>query len=180
MFKSVQMRVRTVATLGVMAALVVGGVAAAQSGSPGSSSGGGSGEGQSGQPHGMPGGPPPGMMMGPGTKGLTYGELHVQKDGNSEVIRLDQGKVTAVDSSSITVEENDGSEVTVALDENTKIIAGPPDEKSPTDDLENGQQVFISGPEGEPADSVMVAPKRGQLPKGAPHGGQMPPPPLGS
>ena len=42
---------------------------------------------------------------------LTYAELHVQKDGKAQTIRLDQGKITAVDNSSITLAENDGSEV---------------------------------------------------------------------
>jgi hypothetical protein len=174
MFQSIKMRARSVAVLGVAAALVVGGVAAAQGSS---SSGGGGGEGQKGQ--GVPPGPPPMMGIGPGMKGLTYGELHVQREGHSEVIRIDQGKITAVDSSSITLAENDGGEVTIALDEDTKVLAGPGSSSS-TSDLSVGESVLVCGPEGGAAQSVMVAPKRGQLPKGAPQGGQMPPPPLGS
>jgi hypothetical protein len=169
MFQATKKRARSVATLGVMAALVVGGVAAAQSG--GDSSGGG----RPAHGNGMPPGPPM-MGIGPGVKGLTYGELHVQREGQSEVIRLDQGKITAVDADSITLAENDGSEVTIALDEGTKVLTGPGGGSS-VDDLEVGQQVVVCGPEGEAAESVMVAPKRGQLPKDAPQGAPMPPPP---
>jgi hypothetical protein len=176
MFKSTQIRARSVATIGVAGALVIGGVAAAQNG--GSSGGGSSGGGPAGnlhaRAHGMPPGPPP--MIGPGAKGLTYGELHVQRNGQAEVIRLDQGKITAVDSSSITLAENDGNEVTVALDESTKVLAGP-GRDSTVDDLSFGQRVLVCGPEGEAAKTVIVAPKKGQLPKGGPHGGQLPPPP---
>jgi hypothetical protein len=170
MFQATKKRARSVATFGVMAALAVGGVAAAQ-GEGGSS--GGSPGGQPAHGHGMPPGPP---MMGPGVKGLTYGELHVQKEGQAEVIRLDQGKITAVDASSITISENDGSEVTIALDEGTKVLAGPGGGSS-VGDLAVGQQVLVCGPEGDAAESVMVAPKKGQLPNGGPQGGQMPPPP---
>jgi hypothetical protein len=69
------------------------------------------------------GGPPP---LGPATGDLTYAELHVQKDGKAETIRLDQGKITAVGGSSITLAENDGSEVTIPVDGETKVL-GPPE-----------------------------------------------------
>ena len=110
-------------------------------------------------------------------KGLTYGELHVQKEGESEVIRLDEGKVVAVDSSSITLSENDGSEVAIALGEGTKVLAGPGGESS-IGELSVGEQVLVCGPEGGTAKSVMVMPKKGEL-GGAPPAGQMPPPPGG-
>ncbi len=170
MFKSIKMRARSAALIGVAAALVVGGVAAAQG-----SSTSGAGEGPKWQS--APPGPAP--MMGAGMKGLTNGELHIQKNGHSEVIRLDQGKITAVDSSSLTLAENDGGEVTITLDENTKVLAGP-ESSSSTAELSVGESVLVSGPEGGAAASVMVAPKRGQMLKGTAPGGQMPPPPLGS
>jgi hypothetical protein len=111
-------------------------------------------------------------------KGLTYAEFHVQKDGQAQVIRLDQGKIVAVDSSSITLSENDGSSVTVALDGDTKVLAKP-GEKSTVADLSVGQQVVVCGPEGGAAKTVMAPPKPGQM-KGAPQGsgqsGQLPPP----
>jgi hypothetical protein len=143
---------RAVAMLGVAAALAVGGVAAAQDDSQGQ-----------GNPEGhgtRPAGPPPG---GPGMipKGLTYAQFHVlKKNGEAEVIRLDQGKITAIDASSVTLEANDGSSVTVALDEDTEVITGPGDRDAAVDDLSVGQQVGVCGPEGEAAKSVMVAPKK--------------------
>ena len=167
-----RMRARTAATIGVAAALAVGGVAAAQNDSQGGSDG--DRPARAGK---RP--PPPGPMMGaPLMKGLTYGELHVQsKDGEAETIRLDQGKILAVDESSITLSENDGSEVTVALDGDTDVLARPGSE-SGVGDLAEGDQVLVSGPEGEAARSVVVLPKKGDL-KGAAPGGQLPPPPPG-
>lgn len=171
MFKSAKDKFQTVAMVGVIAALAIGGVAAAQDDSQGGS--------QGSQGSGHPAGPPP---MGPPMKGLTYAEFHVQKNGQAQTIRLDQGKITAVDDSSITLSENDGSEVTVAVDEDTEVI-GKPGEETTLDDLSVGQQVSVCGPEGGTAKSVMVAPAKGDLkgaPQGAPKGGQMPPPPGGS
>jgi len=172
MFKSLQNRARTVATTGLIAALVVAGVAFAQNG------GGNGGKSQNGKQHSgkrMP--PPPGGPLGKAGKDLTYGELHVQRNGKDETIRLDAGKVVSVSDSSITVEENDGNEVTVAVDEDTKVLAGPGKAKSATD-LKQGQQVIVSGPEGEAAKTIAVPPKRGQMPQGR-HGSQQPPPPPG-
>jgi len=168
MFKSLQSRARTVATTGLIAALVVAGVAFAQSGD------GNGGKSQDKQRSGkrmMP--PPPGGPLGKVGKGLTNGELHVRRDGESETIRLDAGKVVSAGDSSITIEENDGNEVTVAVDDETKVLAGPGRDRAVTD-LKQGQRVLVSGPKGEAADVIAVPPKRGQ----APHGrhGQMPPP----
>ncbi len=172
MFEVTRMRARSVATIGVAAALVVGGVAAAQSGS-GSPQGSEDGHAKAGKR------PPPPGMMGPPMKGLTYGELHVQnKDGDAEVIRLDQGKIVSVDESSITLSENDGNEVTVALDGDTEVHAGP-GRDSTVDDLSTGQRVLVTGPEGEAAKAVIVPPKGGK-PHGGQRGGQLPPPPPGA
>jgi hypothetical protein len=157
MFQSARKQMRAIATLGVAAALVVGGVAAAQGGSAGS------------QGSGHPAGPPPfggPMMLG---KNLTYAELHVQTNGKEETIRLDQGKITAVDDSSITLAENDGSSVTIPVDANTKVL-GRPGEESTLGDLSAGQQVSVCGPDGGTAKAIMVAPKKGEM-KGAPLGG---------
>jgi hypothetical protein len=165
MFDSIRRHVRSIATIGVASALVVGGVAAAQ----GDSQGGGDGQ----QARLAP---PP--MMGPLMKGLTYAELHVQKNGQEQVIRLDQGKITAVDDSSITLSENDGSSVTIALDEDTEVLAGPGHDSS-VGDLSVGQTVVVCAPEGAAAKTVIVPPKRGEM-KGGFQGGQLPPPPSGS
>lgn len=170
MFKSAQKQMHAIAVLGVAAALAVGGVAAAQGDSQAGS--------QSPGPGSHPAGPPP--LGGPGMKGLTYAEFHVQKNGESVVIRLDQGKITAVDASSITLAENDGSEVTIPLDANTKVM-GKPGEESSIDDLSVGQQVSVCGPSGGTAKTIMVPPAKGEMPaKGEGKGGrdgQLPPPP---
>ena len=176
MFKSMTSRARTVATTGLIAALVVAGVAVAQ------------GSGHSGKSHHrkaqsgkrMP--PPPGGPLGKVGKDLTYGQLHVQREGKAETIRIDAGEVISASDSSLTVKENDGSEVTISVNGETKVLAGPGSETSVAD-LEAGQHVVVCGPEGEAAKTVMVPPKpgqqppRGQLggPQGAPEGapGQM-------
>ena len=146
MLRSIGKRARAAALLGAFAALALAGVATAQSDS----------HGQGGRP---PGPPPLGAPM----KGLTYAEFHVQtKSGEAKTIRLDEGKIVAVDSSSITLSENDGSEVTIALDEDTEVI-GRPGEESSVDDLAVGQQVAVCGPEGGTAKTVMVAPKKGDM-----------------
>lgn len=181
MFKSLQDRVRTVATTGLIAALVVAGVAVAQ---------GGASSGGSGKSHHhrkalggkrMP--PPPGGPLGRFGRDLTYAEVHVQHEGKAETIRLDSGEVVSASDSSITVKENDGSEVTISVDGETKVLAGPGKTTSLAD-LEAGQRVVVCGPEGGTAKTVMLPPERGQMPRG-PRGsgqgsrqgqGQMPPP----
>jgi hypothetical protein len=170
MFQAARKQLRTIAMLGVAAALVVGGVAAAQGDSQGGS--------QWSQGSGHPAGPPPldGPMMG--GKDLTYAELHVQKNGQEETIRLDQGKITAVDDSSITLSENDGSSVTIPVDADTKVLSKP-GEESTLDDLSVGQQVSVCGPDGGTAQAIMVAPKKGEM-KGAPLGAPDGRPPVGA
>ena len=110
MFQAARKHIGAIVMIGVASALVVGGVAAAQS------------ESQSGSQGSRGAGPPP---MGPPMKGLTYAEFHVQKNGQEQVLRLDQGKIASVNSSSITLAENDGSSVTIPLDESTKVLTGP-------------------------------------------------------
>jgi hypothetical protein len=177
MFGSFRRWARSAALLAVAAALTVGGVALAQGGS-GSGS-----EAHSGPPSGKRMPPPRGggPLGGPAGKDLTYAQLHVQHEGEAQVIRLDRGKITAVSDSSITLEENDGNEVTIAVDSSTKVLAGPGKSTAITD-LETGQEVTVCGPEGGTAKAVMVPPKRGQRPHGrhgGRHRGQLPPPPPG-
>src|SRR5262245_37817296 len=108
MLDSFRKRARSVALVAVAAALTVGGVALAQ----------GSNEGGQGEGSGAPSGkrmPPPMMLSAPGGKDLTYAQMHVQHNGKAETIRIDQGEITAVDESSITLKENDGNEVTIAI-----------------------------------------------------------------
>jgi hypothetical protein len=155
MFDSFRQRARTVAMLGVAAALVAAGVALAQGGSSGSSEG-------TGTPAGKRMGGPPPMMGGPGGKDLTYAELHVQHNGQAEVIRMDQGTIAAVSDSSIRLKENDGNEVTIAVDDSTKVLAGPGE--TAVSDLQTGEEVTVCGPEGGTAKTIMLPPKRGDLP----------------
>lgn len=168
MFQSARKHMRSIATIGVAAALVVGGVAAAQGDSQ-------SGSQESGQPAGKrPPGPPP--AMGLAMKGLTYAELHVQSsDGKAETIRIDQGKVMSVGSSSIAVTENDDSEVTIPVDGDTQVM-GRPGEETSLGDLEAGQQVSVTASAGEAATAIMAMPKKGDV-VGTFRGGPMPPPP---
>jgi hypothetical protein len=185
MLQAARKQMRSIAMIGVAAALVVGGVAAAQGGS------------ESGSQEGSQGkrefdvhfaGPPP---MGAARSDLTYAELHVQKNGKAETIRLDQGKITAVDDSSITLLENDDNEVTIPVDGNTAVMGGPDVTFSTSEgqgtmkrapaqstlaDLEVGQQVTVSAPAGGTAESIMVLPKKGEMIAG-PIGGPMPLPP---
>jgi len=178
MFKSLQSRARTVATTGLIAALVVAGVAFAQSG------GGNGGKSQHKQQSGkrmMP--PPPGGPLGKVGKDLTNGELNVRRDGETETIRLDAGKVVSVSDSSITVEENDGNEVTREIDGDTKLLAGPGSRGRSVGSLKQGQNVIVAGPKGEAAKTVAVPPRHGKMrggPRGSQQGqGQAPPPPPG-
>ncbi len=161
MFDSFRRWARSAALLAAAAALTVGGVALAQGGSGGGS------EGHSGPPSGKRMPPPRGggPLGGPAGKDLTYAQLHVQHEGEAQVIRLDSGKITAVSDGSITLEENDGNEVTVAVDDATKVLAGPGKSTAVTD-LESGQQVVVCGPEGGTAKTIMVPPKGGQKPRG--------------
>jgi hypothetical protein len=168
MFQSARKHMRSIALLGVAAALVVGGVAAAQGDSQ-------SGSQSSGQETGKrPPGPPP--LMGIAMQGLTYAELHVlDKSGEAETVRIDQGKVKAVGDSSITLTANDDSEVTIAVDEDTEVI-GKPGEDTSLSNLETGQQVSVTASEGEAAQAIMVLPKKGDTVAGF-KGGPMGPPP---
>jgi hypothetical protein len=170
MFQSARKQMRAIAMLGVAAALVVGGVAAAQ----GDSQSGSQTNSSSQSPGGRPPGPSP--MMGIAMQGLTYAELHVQnKSGDAETLRIDQGKVKSISDSSITVTENDDSEVTIAVDSDTQVM-GKPGEETAVSDLEAGQQVSVTAPEGEAAQAIMVLPKKGDLAAGF-KGGPMGPPP---
>lgn len=173
MFRSLVKRTRTGAMLAVAAALTVGGVAAAQQG--GSSGNGQSSHRQARGHH--PQGPPPGGLP---MKGLTYAELHVEKNGEAKVIRVDQGKVLSASESSVTLSENDGSEVTIAVDGETKVIGKPGTEAS-LEELQ-GKVVLVSGPSGGTAKRIVIEPQhsgKGAGPQGA-HRGRHGAPPAGA
>lgn len=163
MFEAARRHLRTIAMISVASALTVGGVAVAQGGSEGDV-----------QPAKRPMHAPP--MMGIGMKGLTYAELHVRNgDGESETIRVDQGKVKSVDAGSITLAENDGNKVTIPVDGDTEVL-GKPGRETTLGDLEAGQLVNVTAPDGGAAKAIMVLPKKGDVMR-ALHGAPMPPPP---
>jgi hypothetical protein len=171
MSSSSRKRARSIATLGVAAALVVGGVALAQGGSTGKF--------HHGKPPAGKRMPPP-PIAGPMARSLTYAQFHVQRNGQAKVLRLDRGKIASLDSGSITLAENDGSEVTIATDEDTKVLAGPA-RKIAVTDLETGQEVLVAGPEGDAAKAIMLPPKRRRHGlRGHRRHGQMPPLPPGA
>jgi hypothetical protein len=160
MFEAARKHLRSIAMLAVAAALVVAGVAAAQGSSEAGTA---AAKVTAAASVTAAAGPPPGPIMGMAMPGLTYAELHVQnKEGDEETIRLDQGKVKSVGSGSITLTENDGSEVTVKVDDDTQVI-GKPGEETSLEDLESGQQVSVSGPDGGTAKAIMVMPKKGDF-----------------
>jgi hypothetical protein len=193
MFQSARQKFQVVAMTGVVAALAIGGVAVAQNESSGPSQG---NQGQ-GQGPGRAGGPPPPLPLP--MQGLTYAQLHVQKNGQEQTIRLDEGKVVSASESSVTISENDGSEVTVPVDDDTQVM-GKPGTEMKVSELSAGQQVMVCGPEGGSAKTIAVLPKKGQggpeqggsqqgqsgPPQGGQNGqghgqgGQLPPPPDGS
>jgi ABC-type Fe3+-hydroxamate transport system substrate-binding protein len=170
MFNDIRSRVRTVLGVGVVAALVVAGLALAQNNGNNSNSSSGNGSQSSTESGtaiaGHPPGPPPGggVMFGPGPGGkdLTYAEFHTLENGQAKVTRLDNGTVDSVSDSEITITENDGSQVTVPVDQNTKVVAGPGTDEQVTD-LQQGQQVQVSHPQDGAADVIMVPPTKAEL-----------------
>jgi hypothetical protein len=131
--------------VGLAAALVVGALAVANQGSGQN----GTGERRAGPPR----------ILG----NLTYAESHVQLNGKGVVFRVDRGKVKSVESDSITVTENDGSDVTIPTDGNTRVFAGPRRGRLKLSDLKEGQTVMVHRQEGEAADFVGLPPRRGDF-----------------
>ncbi|MGH2905917.1 MAG: hypothetical protein ACRDKI_04020 [Solirubrobacterales bacterium] len=136
--------------IATMAAILAASGAAFAAG--GGGEGGPSGQGgQGGQQRG-PGGPGGGPKA---NRYLTYVEVHSYKRGKETVLRTDAGKITEVSSTSITVHERDGNDVTRALDEDTDIhIRGNSDATAA--DLSVGDSVIVSGEKDQPADDVGV------------------------
>jgi hypothetical protein len=99
-----------------------------------------------------------------GPDNLTYAEFHVIDNGQAKVIRLDAGKVVSTSDGSITVGENDGNQVTIPVDDSTKVIAGPCRDVG-VGDLKRGQRVSVFRPEGGAADTILLPPKPADLPK---------------
>lgn len=160
MFDSPGRRARSVALLAVAGLLTVAGVAAAEQGE-GSQPG---PKGQQGPGAAQQGPPPLGLPAG-----MTYAQVHVDHDGQTQVISLEQGKVVSVGESSITVRESDGTEATITVDQGTEVL-GKPGAKSSIGDVKDGQLVVVCGPEGGAAKTIMIVPKGGQ--GGGPGGGE--------
>lgn len=173
MTKSIQDRAKTAATIGLASALAVGGVAVAQGGGSGKA-GSGNSNGNGGAKHRAHRMHPPGPPGPPGglpARNLTYGELHVQKKDGAAVIRLDNGKVVSTGADSITLRENDGNEVTIPVDNSTRVLAGPGKRGASVTDLKEGTQVLVHREQGGAAKAVIVAPPRpGKGRKGHPPG----------
>ncbi len=99
----------------------------------------------------------------PFLRNLTYGELHVQRDGKDVVVRIDAGKVKTADSDSLTITENNGDDVTIPVDDDTRVIAGPFRRNLEVSDLKEGRQVVVHRDEGEPAEVIHAVPNRAHL-----------------
>jgi hypothetical protein len=106
---------RTVSLTGVGAALTVAGAALA--------SGGSGGDGPSDAALAEKSVSVSGPIVDP--KNLTHATYHVIDNGQAKVVRLDAGKVVSATDSSITVGENDGNQVTIPVDGDTEVLAGP-------------------------------------------------------
>lgn len=103
--------------------------------------------------------PPPGGPMGAERGELTWGELHVQRDGEAVTLRVDHGEIAAVGSDSIMVSENDGNDVEIPIDDETDVFAGP-FEDAGIGDLAEGDEVHVVREEGQPAEHIGVLPDR--------------------
>jgi hypothetical protein len=181
--KGMSSRLRRVIWASLLPALIAGGIAFAAQGTVGSS--GKSGASKSGTDSAWPEGPrvhkefigpAPGLHRS--DENLTYGEMHVRRNGNEVVIRIDRGKVKSTSSDSVTITENDGSDVTIPVDGDTKVFAGFRNPEAKVTDLKVGQVVTTHREQGKPADFIGVEPKfpKGMLKfkRGLPPG---PPPP---
>jgi hypothetical protein len=154
-------RLRTILATAAVAVLVVAGLAIAKSAGNGSDNGSGD-NGSAGArvfraPFPGPIGPPPFI------RDLTYAELHTQRDGKDVVVRLDRGEVKSVDSDSITITENDGSDVTIPVDSETHVLVFPPKRGANLSDLSEGDKVVVDRDEGAPARAILEAPKPGDM-----------------
>jgi hypothetical protein len=186
----VRNRIKTIAVAAVVSALTVAGLAVAEN--DGGGEDGKQGKARWGE---RPPGPPPGagVMLGPGPGGgkLTYSETHLRRDGKDVTVRVDKGKVTAVDGDSIEIERNDGETVEVAVDDDTRVFAGPRKRNAEIEDVATGKQaIVVREGDSEAAETVAVVPKRahfikrlrGRHPGGPgfrPEGMPVPPPPSG-
>jgi hypothetical protein len=125
-------------------------------------------EGENGEAVPMP--PPPGGPGAPGPLGpdggeLSWGELHVQRDGEEVTLRVDHGEVTAVDSDAIVVSEANGDEVEIPVDDGTEVMAGPFADERSVSDLEEGETVHVVREEDGAAERIGVLPDPEELEK---------------
>lgn len=175
-------RIKTIAVAALASALTVAGLAVAQSDEDGG--GGSKGKAKFGQ---RPPGPPPGGMMlgGPGGPrgALTYSETHLQKDGEDMTVRADRGKVVSASDDEISIRRNDGETVELAVDDDTRVLAGPRRRGVHVADIATGKRVLVIRDDGDDAaDAVLVEPKnrlaiRHRFGGPPPGGGDMPAPP---
>lgn len=169
-------RLRRVIWASLLPALIAGGIAFAAQGtvsSSGSQKSGANDNGDTTGPAPFPG-PRPGPHPFDGN--LTYAELHVQRSGKEVVVRLDRGKVKSTSSDSVTITANDGSDVTIPVDGQTRVFAGFAKRNAKVSDLKKGQLVTVDRDEGKPARVIAVMEK---FRKFRHFGGHKPGPPPG-
>lgn len=113
-------------------------------------------------PHGGPVGP--GGPLGPDGGELTWGELHVQRDGEAVTLRVDQGEVASADADSIVVTENDGNDVEIPVDDETEIMTAPfEDGETSVEDLGAGDTVHVVREGDGAAEKIGVLPDPEEL-----------------
>ena len=109
---------------------------------------------------------PPGHRGGPLGMGLlrklTYAELHIRENGEDKLVRVDRGRLESASQSEITLKENDGQSVTVAVDDDTRVLAGRfrfGASRDEVTDIRRGRVVIAAHERGKPA-ILVAAPRR--------------------
>jgi hypothetical protein len=168
-----QSRWRTLAIGALVPAVVTAGLAVAAEDDSGSRDG--SGDRASQRRHHP--GPPPGARA---MRRLTYGELHIRRRGAEVVLRLDKGKIQSVADDAVTIKRNDGETVSIPVNDDTKVLAGPRRRNLDVDDLKEGQTVITEREGDGAAKTIALKPKRPPRGFRGPGGGPPPggPPPF--
>jgi hypothetical protein len=103
--------------------------------------------------------PPPGGPLHFDRGEMTWGELHLQRDGEEVVVRIDHGEISSVSDEAITLARNDGTEVEIPVDEETVVWGGPFRGEQSHEDLEEGEEVHVSREAGGAAEIIGVLPE---------------------
>jgi|SRR5919197_755357 hypothetical protein len=127
---------------------LAGGVAMAVQGDEGGRRGAARAE---GRPH------PPGPPFF--ARGLTFAEIHARRRGQDVVLRIDRGRVQSASADELTIRENNGDEVTIPVNGDTRVLAGPRRRGLDVEDLRAGTLVLVHRRAGQPADVVALPPR---------------------